>query len=70
MLTEYLRCLQPARIIVNSGNSPPDPTDQLQLQGICASNFLSSFFADKPTGGKFSGYLHQSALYGSKITDE
>ena len=21
-------------------------------------------------GGKFSGYLHQSALYGSKITDE
>jgi hypothetical protein len=36
--------LQPARIIINSGNSPSDPTDQLQPYRICAPKLLSSFF--------------------------
>jgi hypothetical protein len=36
--------LQPARIIINSGNSPADPTNQPQLYGIYALKYLSSFF--------------------------
>jgi len=35
--------LQPARIIINSGNSPADPINQPQLHHIYALNFLSSF---------------------------
>jgi hypothetical protein len=35
---------QPARIIVNSENSPADPTDRPQLYGIYAPQFLSSLF--------------------------
>jgi hypothetical protein len=38
------RELQPARIIITSGNSTSDPTDQVQLHPICALKFLSSFF--------------------------
>jgi hypothetical protein len=40
----FFRELQPARIIINSGNPLSDPTDQLQLHRICALKFLSSFF--------------------------
>jgi hypothetical protein len=42
--------LQPARIIITSGNSLSDPTDQVQPHPICALKFPSSFFY-------FSGFL-------------